>query len=39
MAEVDESNAAGLALLRGIGAVTTGSSMVLKRRLTEPRGY
>jgi ribosomal protein S18 acetylase RimI-like enzyme len=35
MAEVDESNVAGLALLRGIGAVATGSSMVL-RRLTEP---
>jgi ribosomal protein S18 acetylase RimI-like enzyme len=35
MAEVDASNLAGLALLRGIGAVETGSSMVL-RRLADP---
>ena len=35
MAEVDPSNLAGLALLRGIGAVETGSSMVL-RRLADP---
>ena len=34
MAEVDSSNAAGLALVRGIRAVETGSSMVLKRRST-----
>jgi ribosomal protein S18 acetylase RimI-like enzyme len=35
MAEVDSSNAAGLALLRRIRAVETGSSMVLLRRATQ----
>ena len=34
MAEVDASNAAGLALMRGIGALETGSSVVLLRRAT-----
>ena len=33
MAEVDDSNVAGQALLRGIGAVETGSSLVLEREL------
>lgn len=33
MAEVDETNSAGLALIRAVGAVQTGSSMVLLRRL------
>jgi hypothetical protein len=32
MAEVDATNAGGLALLRGIGAVETGASVVLERR-------
>ena len=31
MAEVDATNTAGLALLRGIGAVETGASVVLER--------
>ena len=35
MAEVDASNVAGLALLRGISGVETGSSMVLKRGRTD----
>jgi ribosomal protein S18 acetylase RimI-like enzyme len=37
MAEVDDSNTAGLALIRGIGAVETGSSVVLLRRATPAR--
>jgi len=32
MAEVDASNPAGLALVKSLGAVETGSSMVLRRR-------
>jgi ribosomal protein S18 acetylase RimI-like enzyme len=35
MAEVDDTNLAGLALLAGVGAVSTGSSVVL-RRLASP---
>ena len=38
MAEVDASNAAGLAIIRGIGAVETGSSVVLLRRATPSSG-
>jgi hypothetical protein len=33
MAEVDEADSAGLALVRAIGAVRTGSSMVLRRSI------
>ena len=38
MAEVDASNSAGLAIIRGIGAVETGSSVVLLRRATVSSG-
>lgn len=38
MAEVDATNAAGLAMIRGIEAVETGSSVVLKRRATPSDG-